>query len=54
MEIEPPAPGWGKFIKTVVKLESRLPKRRRLPPLEKKRKKNLQKKKNGRGWIHRF
>lgn len=46
--------GWGRFIKTVIKLQPRFSSRRQPQPSEEKRKSNLQKKKGGRGWIHRF
>jgi len=53
-QIGPSSSGWGKFIRTVVKAESRLSRRMRPPLLERKRGENLQqKKKGGRGWIHR-
>ena len=46
--------GWGKFIRTVIGLQRRSVSRGRFRPVEGEQRKNLQKKKGGRGWVHRF
>jgi hypothetical protein len=50
----PSFPGWGKFIRTVIRLQHRSLSRGRYQPVEAKHRKDLQKKKGGRGWVHRF
>lgn len=55
-DVVPPSPyvgGWGKFIRTVLKKQLRLGRRRRRRP-EPVRKERQQLKKGGRGWLHRM
>jgi len=50
----PPPPsvgGWGKFARTVLKRQKRF-RRWKKSALDRKREKNLQLKKGGRGWLH--
>jgi len=52
----PPSPsrgGWGKFARDILSKQKRSTTRKRDAPLEKGRFKNQQKKKGGRGWLHR-
>lgn len=54
--LAPPSPsvgGWGKFIRDVLSKQKRITKRRRQAPLEPDRKEKQQRKKGGRGWLHR-
>jgi hypothetical protein len=46
--------GWRKFIRSALTSQPRFTRRVRPEPVESKRKATLQKKKGGRGWIHRF
>jgi hypothetical protein len=46
--------GWGKFIKSTLSGQPRFGGRRRLEVTEKREKGEMQKKKGGRGWIHRY
>lgn len=49
----PSVGGWGKFAQTVLNKQKRARKWKDLPRLpRRKRKKNLQSKKGGRGWLH--
>jgi len=51
----PPHPafgGWGKFVRDSMSKQKRLTKRGRSVPLKPKRKRNQQRKKGGRGWLH--
>lgn len=54
--IVPPHPsvgGWGKFIRTELKKSKRFRRRSDSPPTpQRNRKKSLQQKKSGRGWLH--
>ena len=46
--------GWGKFIRNVLNKQQRYTKRMRPDPPKSKDQDNLQKKKGGRGWVHRL
>lgn len=54
IQMWPSSSGWRKFITTVIKSQPRFSLRRRPQPSKGKREGNLQKKKGGRGWTHRF
>jgi len=48
----PSVGGWGKFMRTVLKGQKRTRRRPERPAPPRKRKKNQQLKKGGRGWLH--
>jgi len=51
--VNPFVGGWGKFIRGALSKQQHLTKRRWPEPLKPKDKETLQKKKGGRGWVHR-
>jgi len=52
--VNPFVGGWGKFIRSALSKQQYFTKRKRPEPLKPKGKETLQKKKDGRGWIHQF
>jgi hypothetical protein len=53
--VNPVVGGWTRFVKTVLKRQPRFTRRKmQAPPKFSQKKSQLQKKKGGRGWVHRF
>jgi len=53
--VNPVVGGWTKFVKNVLKRQPRFTRRKmQAPPKFGQKKSQLQKKKGGRGWVHRF
>jgi hypothetical protein len=55
-DVVPPSPsvgGWGRFIRDVLSRQKRFTKRGRPVPAEPEREEKQQRKKGGRGWLHR-
>lgn len=51
--VNPFVGGWGKFIRNTLSKQQHSTKRKRLEPAKPEGKESLQKKKGGRGWVHR-
>ena len=53
--VNPVVGGWTRFVKTILKRQPRFTRRKmQAPPKSSQKKSQLQKKKGGRGWVHRF
>ena len=52
--INPLAGGWRKFIKSILSKQQRFTRRKKLKLPKNEARESLQKKKGGRGWIHRI
>ena len=48
----PSVGGWGKFVRSVLSKQKRFTRRNRPAPPEPNRRKDQQRKKGGRGWLH--